>query len=123
MAKRVLLIEDNPTDAAIVKEHLIEEGIEVDVAQTGKSGLEKTRETKPDLVILDILLPDMSGFEVCSKLKKEISLKKTIIVILSVKDSIDDIKKGFAAEADDYIIKPPEPHFLVRKIKLYLGMR
>jgi twitching motility two-component system response regulator PilH len=123
MARRVLIIEDSATDAAIVKELLEKEGLEVAVAVSGKEGVEKAVVSRPDLIVLDLILPDVSGFEVCSMLKKESCLNKAIVVVLSVKDNIDDITKAFHVGADDYIIKPPLPELLIRKIKLYLGMR
>ena len=123
MAKKVLIIEDNSTDASIVKSLLMEEGVEVEVAVTGEEGITKAREIVPDLVILDLRLPDIDGFEVCARLKKEAGLVRTIVVILSIKDSAEDIKRAFQLNADDYIIKPSQPEFLIKKIKLYLGMR
>ena len=123
MLKKVLIIEDSPTDAAIVKELLAKENIDVQIADKGNEGLEKARKIKPDLIILDLMLPDISGFEVCSQIRKDPSLEKTMIVILSIKDDVSEITKAFREGADDYMIKPPVPDFLTRKIKLYLGIR
>jgi len=123
MPKKVLLVEDSLTDAAIVKEILEKEDVDVAVAGTGNEGVKLAEKIKPDLVILDLILPDISGFEVCAKLKQDVSLNNAIIVIFSVKDSIEDISKAFQLGADDYVIKPPQPEFLVKKIRLYLGMR
>jgi DNA-binding response OmpR family regulator len=123
MAKKILVIEDSPSEAAIVRKVFEEEGLEVDVATTGEEGVKKAVEMKPDLVLLDLILPDISGYEVCTKLKAEDSLSKTIIVVLSIKDDFNDIVKAFTLGVDDYIIKPPRPEFLAKKIKLYLGIR
>ena len=123
MHKKVLIIEDNATDAAIVKDLLEKEGMKVEVASSGKGGVEKAVSLKPDLIVLDLILPDISGFDVCAQLKEKAVLKKTIVVVLSIKDDIEDITKAFHTGADDYIIKPPVPELLIRKIKLYLGMR
>jgi len=123
MPKKVLIIEDSATDAAIVKELLEKEGIKVEVSVSGKEGVEKAVASKPDLIVLDILLPDISGFDVCARLKEKASLTATIVVVLSIKDNIEDITRAFHVGADDYIIKPPLPELLTRKIKLYLGLR
>ena len=123
MAKKVLIIEDSATDASIVKELLEKEGIKIDVSVSGREGIEKATAMKPDLIVLDLLLPDISGFDVCAKLKENASLTTTIVVVLSVKDNIEDITRAFHMGADDYIIKPPLPELLTRKIKLYLGLR
>ena len=122
MSKKVLIIEDNPTDAAIAKDVLANQGLEVGVVASGKEGIKKALEMKPDLIIVDLMLPDISGFDVCSKIKQESSLNKAIVVILSVKDEVADITKAFNLGVDDYVIKPATPEFLVNKIKLYLGM-
>ena len=122
MAKKILVIEDDVLDAEVIKKAIESEGeMEVETASTGEDGLKKALEFKPDLVTLDLILPDISGFEVCRRLKSERSLAKTIVIILSVKDTLEDIKKAFHVNADDYIIKPPMPEYLVKKIKLYLG--
>jgi len=123
MAKKILIIEDSATDAAVIKGLLEEEGFKVDVATTGEEGIRKANEVKPDLIVLDLILPDLGGFEVCTRIKKEVSLSGAIIVILSVKDDLEDVMKAFSIGADDYVVKPPEPTILVRKIKLYLGLR
>ena len=121
MPKKVLVIEDSPVDAGLIKELIIEEGLEADIAYTGEEGIKKALELKPDLITLDLMLPDMSGLEVCEKLKENPLLKDTIVIIVSIKDDIEVINSAFHANADDYIIKPPIPEFLVRKIKLYLN--
>jgi len=121
--KKVLLVEDSPTDALIVQDLLKAEAIEVCVAVTAEEGYQKALSEKPDLILLDLMLPDGNGFDLCVRLKKEVSLGNTIIVIFSVKDNMADITKAFHIGADDYIIKPPLPEILVRKLKLYLGMK
>jgi two-component system alkaline phosphatase synthesis response regulator PhoP len=123
MGKKVLIIEDNPDYADLVGGQLKKEGFEVETAKTGMEGLRKAPIYKPDLITLDLGLPDMSGFEVCAQMKKIVALGKCIIIVLSAKDDTGDITNAFHAGADDYVIKPPEPEYLVRKIKLYLGAR
>lgn len=120
--KKILLIEDSPTDAKIIKDILCADGLEVVVAHTGAEGLRFAELEKPDLIVLDLILPDINGYEVCRKLKQDIRLKKILVVVLSAKDQISDITEAFHAGADDYIIKPPVPDFLNRKLKLYLGI-
>ncbi len=123
MFKKVLYVEDSALDAKIIQELLDKEGIENDIAASGEEGFRKSLEMKPQLILLDLVLHDISGFEVCSKIKAEVSLSNTIIVVLSIKDKLEDITKSFSVGADDYIIKPSMPEFLVRKIKLYLGIK
>ncbi len=123
MSKKILLIEDSKTDAQIVKDLLKAEGLVAEVATTGKEGLLQARAMMPDLIILDLILPDISGFEVCAKIKKDAILKNTIVVVLSIKSDVEIISEAFRQGADDYVVKPPYPEFLIKKIKLYLGLR
>ena len=122
MAKKVLIIEDIPTEAAIIKQMISDSGIEVEIALTGEEGLQKTQEFKPDLILLDLELPDISGFQVCKEIMESTQREKPLIVVLSASDDSEEITKAFSMGADDYIIKIPNPEFLVRKIKLYLGI-
>jgi DNA-binding response OmpR family regulator len=121
MAKKILYIEDSATDAAIVKDLLEEAGMDVTIAVTGQEGLDKAKELKPDLILLDCILPDISGLEVCTQIRNTVELQKTLIIMLTIKDSLEEISEAFVLGADDYIIKPSMPEFLVRKIKLYLN--
>jgi len=123
MAKKILVIDDEPHVLKMIESRLIANGYDVITALTGNEGYDKAKSSNPDLILLDLMLPDISGFEVCEKLKKEPGLSNTIVVVLSVRDNLEDITKAFHAGADDYIIKPPVPGFLTRKIKLYLGER
>ena len=120
MAKKVLIIENSVHDAKLEKEFLEKEKFIVDVATTGKEGLEKISKAKPDLVVLDLVLPDMTGYDVCRKIRKDKTFKDMLVIILSIKSDIADIAKAFSEGADDYIVKPPLPEILARKLKLYL---
>ena len=123
MQKKVLVIEDSPTDAAIIKDLLESSSVITQVAETGEDGIRAAEKMRPDLIILDLMLPGINGFEVCEKLKANPKTSKSIVVILTVREEVDDINRAFRAGADDYIIKPPNPEFLVRKIKLYLSVK
>jgi len=121
--RRILIVEDDPHIAEGLKLNLKLQGHEATIAGNGTEGLRMWKTWNPDLIVLDIMLPDISGFDVCAKLKEKTALSATIVVVLSVKDNIEDITRAFHVGADDYIIKPPLPELLTRKIKLYLGIR
>ncbi len=121
--KKVLIIEDSAVDAAVIQNLLEGEGLEVETAATGEEGINKARANLPDLITLDLMLPGIDGYEVCRRLKAEVSLSRTIVLVISTKDSVEEITKAFQAGADDYVIKPPWPELIAKKIKLYLGQR
>jgi DNA-binding response OmpR family regulator len=102
--ERILIIEDEPAIVAGVKDNLELEGYEVFAAGTAKEGLKLAASKKPDLIVLDIMLPDMSGFEVCKTLREK--GEKVFIVMLTAKKDEVDIVRGLKLGADDYITKP-----------------
>jgi CheY-like chemotaxis protein len=128
--KRVLIVEDEPDAIAIVEAMLSEIGGIVTLsANDGNSGLEKARETRPDLIILDIQMPGKSGFDVFSELKKDESLKDTPVVVLTgVKEktglgfSAEEMKEYFGSEPEAYIEKPVDPVTLQKTVSRLLGV-
>ena len=103
MARTVLVVEDEPTVRETLAEALTEEGLNVSTAQDGPEGLERFRADKPDLVVLDLMLPRMSGIEVCRIIRAESGVP---IVMLTAKDSELDKVVGLELGADDYVTKP-----------------
>ena len=117
MAKaRILLVEDEPDIAETVKAILKMHDYEVSVASDGVEGLNKARNEKPDIVILDIILPEMSGFDVCRKIKCDKKCRNILVIMFSSKFQPNDITFAKAMGADGYITKSAEPETLVSKI-------
>jgi two-component system, OmpR family, alkaline phosphatase synthesis response regulator PhoP len=119
--KRIVLIEDNEDLANIVQYRLKREGFQVTCRGDGVSGLEEVRAQKPDLVILDIFLPRMNGFEVLQNLKQDEQTKPIPVVMLTALSQEENVVKGFELGAADYLIKPLRPHELVIRINKLLG--
>lgn len=111
----ILLIEDEPGVAHFVKKGLEEQQFQVTVAHDGHTGMKKALDEAFDFIILDILLPEISGWEVCRKLRKEFSLA-TPILILSALDSTSQVIRGLNGGADDYMVKPFRLDELVARI-------
>ena len=101
--KSILMVEDESNISDFVKLELEYEGYSVCIKEDGRAGLEEALENEYDLIILDIMLPSMNGFEICRRLKKE---KNTPIIMLSAKDSVIDKVNGLQIGAEDYIAKP-----------------
>ena len=115
---KILIIEDEESILMALEDHLTLEGYEVETAQDGISGLRKASEAKLDLVILDIMLPGMDGFEVCKRLRGE--GVQTPILMLTAKGQEIDKVLGLELGADDYVTKPFSPRELGARIKAIL---
>ena len=113
--KSILLVEDESSISDFIKGELEYEGYKVCVKDDGRLGLEEALKNEYDLVILDVMLPSMNGFEICRRLKKE---KNTTVIILSAKDSVMDKVNGLQIGADDYIPKPFAIEELLARIEV-----
>jgi len=117
---RVLVIEDDLGIADVIRRALIYQQYEVDLAHTGAQGLEAARDRLPDVVILDLMLPDMDGVEVCKRLR---AADEVPIIMLTARDATSDKVQGLEAGADDYITKPFEFDELFARIKAAIRRR
>jgi len=115
--RRVLVVEDEPSLADAVRYNLEREGFTVDVASDGRQGLERFRSSPPSLVILDLMLPEVSGLDVCRAIRAESSVP---IVILTAKDAEADVVAGLELGADDYVTKPFSMRELVSRVRANL---
>ena len=115
---KILIVEDEESIAELEKDYLELSGFDVEVANDGLIGYQKAMEEDYNLVILDLMLPGMDGFEICRKLREE---KNTPIIMVSAKkDDIDKIR-GLGLGADDYMTKPVSPSELVARVKAHLS--
>lgn len=105
MPKDVLLIEDSMTQAAQIKATLEELGFAVRVAYDGPEGLRAVMEKHPDLIVLDVKLPGMDGFQICRRLKRAAETRSIPIIMLTERDEAEATRSGLQAGADDYIPK------------------
>jgi len=121
--KRILLVDDEPDFVEILRVILEGSDYEVTVAYDGENGLERAKRDKPDLIILDINLPKIRGFDVCRKLKIDENFKNIPIIMLSAAFQANDIKFGMAMGADAYITKEFEGQALVEKVRELLDKK
>jgi DNA-binding response OmpR family regulator len=111
--RRILVVEDDPMLAEVVERYLDREGFQVEVRPDGSAGLERALEWLPDLVVLDVLLPGIDGFEVCRRLRQSAPIP---IVMLTARAEEDDRVLGLELGADDYVTKPFSPRELTARI-------
>jgi DNA-binding response OmpR family regulator len=121
MAKKVLIIEDYPATSKMIAEVLQMEGMTAIIEPDGKDGLIRASKEKPDLILLDIMLPTMSGLEVCSALKNDPETKNIPVIMISVKASDEDVKIGLSKGANGYVSKPFDLFKLLDIVKKQLA--
>lgn len=120
--KRILVVDDEPDFASIVQTNLKKEGFEVEVAYDGVEGLEKVKANPPDAIVLDVMMPEMDGYEMCEKLKGDEKYQDIPIVMLTaVADHVGSTRyshrDGMSMEADDYLPKPATAEQITESIK------
>lgn len=119
--KKVLVIEDDSMLSSMYKMKLTDAGYQAVIANEGNAGLEAAKKEKPELILLDIMMPMMDGFAVLAELRKDSSLKETPVIIMTNLGTNDDIEKGKKLGATDYVVKADlTPAQIVEKIKKYL---
>ena len=119
-AKKILLVDDEPDILEIIGYSLNKEGFTVVTAENGKVAIEVAIKENPDLIILDVMMPELDGMETCIQMRSIPSLKNTLIAFLTARGEDYSQIAGFEAGADDYITKPIKPKVLVSKIKAIL---
>lgn len=115
--KKILLVDDEKDMVYAVKLQLEANDYEVTTASDGQEALDKARREKPDLIILDLMLPKIDGYKVCRMLKFDEKYKKIAVILFTARSQKSDEKVGFEVGADAYITKPFEPKVLLEKIK------
>lgn len=115
--KRILLVDDEKDLVETVQFRLEANGYEVISAGDGQEGFNKARSEKPDLIILDLMLPKMDGYKVCGLLKKDTRYATIPVILFTARAQSEDLKMGEEVGADAYITKPFEPQMLLGKVK------
>ena len=116
----ILIVEDEPPQAEILRYNLGKEGYQVRLAENGEEGLQLAQEEGPDLIILDWMMPEMSGIEVCRALRSDKTLKNVPIIMLTARGEEPDRIKGLNTGADDYVVKPFSPAELIARVRALL---
>ncbi len=117
---RILLVDDEPDIVETVSFMLQSRNYQVSVASGGQEGIEKAREEHPDLLLLDIMMPDIDGYDVCMKLKGDADTKDIPIIMLTAKGESEAVLKSHSLGADDYVVKPFSLPTLLSKLKKFL---
>ena len=117
--KKILIVEDDRLIAELERDYLEASEYEVELAMDGFAGMKLVREQEYDLVILDVMLPGVSGFEICREIRKTKDIP--VLLVTAKKEDVDKIR-GLGLGADDYIVKPFSPAELVARVKAHIGI-
>ncbi len=119
----ILVVDDSPLNLKLLSTVLEGQGYDVAMVQNGKDAFLYLESEKPDLILLDIMMPEMDGYEVCLELKKKPDLKWIPVIFLTAKTEIEDIVKGFESGGVDYITKPFNSHELLARVKTHIQLK
>src|SRR5690349_10385392 len=123
MPARILAVDDAPENLEILKVRLESGGYEVVTARDGEEGLARAQETNPDLILLDIMMPKLSGIDVLRELKRHETLKFVPVILLTARAETKDIVSGLDAGGDDYLTKPYEHAALMARVRSMLRIK
>jgi len=117
--KKLLAVDDNPDNIAIIEE-LFQEKYDLRTASRGEEALKIALDFQPDIILLDIMMPGMDGYEVCQRLREYPSLAETKIIMVTAKGALEDRVKGYEAGANDFITKPFAEENILESVEFFL---
>ncbi len=120
---RILVADDNPTNVELLEVYLTDVECDIAVAVDGQDTLAKVRSFKPDLILLDVMMPKLSGFEVCKQLKSDPATRRIMILMVTALNELGDIERAVNAGTDDFLSKPVNRIELVKRVENMLKLR
>lgn len=120
MVIKVLAVDDEPDVLGLVETKLQKAGFEVSTATNGQEAVDRALQEKPDVIIMDIMMPKLDGLSACTQIKKELGENSPIIILLTARGQESDVVEGLGSGADDYMVKPFAPRELVARVNVAL---
>ena len=120
---KILIADDNMTNVELLEAYLSDTDCEIAIAVDGRDTLEKVAAFSPDLILLDIMMPKLSGFEVCKKLKGDAATKEIMVLMVTALNELGDIERAVACGCDDFLSKPVNKIELVKRVENMLRLR
>ena len=120
---KVLIADDNLTNVELLEAYLSDTDCQIAVAADGQETLEKVAEFQPDLILLDIMMPKLSGFEVCKKIKKDPATKHVMVLMVTALNELGDIERAVSCGCDDFLSKPINKLELLKRVENMLKLR
>ncbi len=119
--KKILIVDDERLTRAVLQHNVILAGYDVIVASNGREAMQKIQEVTPDLIVVDLVMPDMNGFEMLRRIRSNKETMQTPVIVVSALQSQTDIEEAKSSGADDYLTKPIKPEEFIKHVKKYLG--
>ena len=123
MGNKVLIVDDTPANIDVLRKTLAPEGYELSVATSGEVALKVASRLKPDLILLDIMMPGIDGYETCRRLKSDVGNKDTPVIFISAKNETEDVVRGFSMGAVDYINKPFQHEEVCARVRTQINLK
>jgi CheY-like chemotaxis protein len=120
MAEKILVVDDDENAITILQILLEDHGFEVTLARDGRTALELVRKARPDIVLLDVMMPDMNGYQVCEAIKSDPVTRDIPVIMITAKDMGEDVEMAISKQVDWYIAKPYDNKYLLSKIRSFL---
>jgi CheY-like chemotaxis protein len=123
MTARILIADDNQANAELLEAYLADVDCELQIAVDGEDTLAKAESFRPDLILLDVMMPRRSGFEVCQQLKSQPSTSSIMVLMVTALNELGDIERAVQAGTDDFLSKPINKLALVKRVKIMLDLK
>jgi two-component system alkaline phosphatase synthesis response regulator PhoP len=122
-SNKILIVDDNPPNVELLEAYLSDVDCEIAIAVDGQDALDKVAEFSPDVMLLDVMMPKLSGFEVCKQLKQDPVTRKIMILMVTALNELGDIERAVDAGTDDFLSKPVNKLELVKRVENMLRLR
>lgn len=120
---RILIADDNAANRELLEAYLAQVDCDIELAVDGQDTIDKAKEFHPDLILLDVMMPKLSGFEVCRKLKDDAQLSKIMVLMVTALNELGDIERAVKAGTDDFLSKPVNKLELLKRVELMLRLK
>ena len=120
---RILIADDNAANRELLEAYLAQVDCDIELAVDGQDTLDKTKSFQPDLILLDVMMPKLSGFEVCRKLKDDPQLAKIMVLMVTALNELGDVERAVKAGTDDFLSKPVNKLELLKRVELMLRLK
>ena len=119
--KRVLIVDDSPTERHVLNDMLTKAGYEVVASDNGEDAILKAKTARPDLILMDVVMPRMNGFDACRRIRSGATTSEIPVIMVTTRGELESVEAAYESGCAEYVIKPIDAHELLAKVQSYLG--